>query len=116
MKFAEDDIEVVKKSHPKYNTGVITENSTAKMKEINPRMKRIVQIKYKRYLQENLSQNVMRRVPMIPRTPKPIKTPKNAVTAVVIILMTGLIISSPQDMKPSKPMTKFAISFIEPES
>ena len=77
LKFAEDDIEVVKKSHPKYNTGVITENSTAKMKEINPRMKRIVQIKYKRYLQENLSQNVMRRVPMIPRTPKPIKTPKN---------------------------------------
>lgn len=89
--------------------GVNIEKNKDNKKLRNPKSNKITQRKYKRYRHENFSQQVMRRVPTIPNTANPIKTPKKAVTAKVTIFMMLEIESSMLEMLVSKPLTKSVI-------
>lgn len=61
-KFAEEETEVVTKSHPKYIAGVAVDKDITSKKQITPSKTFNTQIKYSRYRHENLLQKSSRQL------------------------------------------------------
>lgn len=112
-KLSGDEMEKLRNWQPKNSTGDMIAKTTVRRKLMMPRMVNKKQMKYTRYLHLNLSQKVISKVPMMLSTPKPMKTPKMAVTTMVTILMMELMESSTLVIVLSRPLIVSLTPLIE---